>query len=204
MLAHARANTNMLHVAALRRYRVNRLFGFSRRRLRVPGKLRATRYQWRSRRFKEAFVTRPRRPITRRGMDPRGRAVRPWVRQWFAPARLPPGHPRHFVRIPGTARNSRLAAFYGSLWDEVVQPPNDVVIITRDALLRTCSTLRHSTRKKGGCAKPATYASARKHRGNPGLSLALTIRHRILYFENIHAYKIRKSGTIYIARSCCT
>lgn len=41
MLAHARANTNMLHAAALRRYRVNRLFDFSRRRLRVPGKLRA-------------------------------------------------------------------------------------------------------------------------------------------------------------------
>lgn len=114
MLAHARANTNMLHVAALRRYRVNRLFGFSRRRLRVPGKLRASRYQWRSRnscRLKEDFVIRFWSPS-------------PPDHSWWSPrARVAPKcnnnprssrpstleHPRYFV-------NSRDRAYSGLRW----------------------------------------------------------------------------------------
>jgi len=70
-----------------------------------------------------------------------------------------------------------------SSWDEVILSPNDVVIITRDILLSTCSALRHSTRKKSKYFLAALRA----------LHYSLLWRYSCL--------QILKSETIYILQS---
>lgn len=78
------------------------------------------------------------------------------------------GHPRYLATSGGSRIfQTRCILRVIVRWSS---PPNDVVIITRDVLLSTCSTLRHSTRKKGD---PQTRTFRWVASGNSGYGLSL-------------------------------